>query len=281
LLDEAKKWLTEQGFPLEMRTAKTFRNAGFEVKQAPLYADDEAGKWREIDLIALSPDYVGLTQIAFTIECKSSKKPWILFSSGETLGMNVFWTYCLMNQNARKIMASVGWNDVSDDGLEPGAVFKRFRWLKKNADVAFTFRQAFSDKDTAYTALVSSIKAASHLMRAEHDGGVTHFRFVFPMVVVDSPLLLCKLGETGEPELTQVNSGEILFTNPDRNEDVTCIRIVTIDALPEVLTEAISEIKQLRKEFGPAEAVRWQELFGSPYPDKLAGLGTEQHDKKS
>jgi hypothetical protein len=119
LLDEAKKWLTQQGFPLEMRTAKAFRNAGFDVQQAQLYADDETKKWREIDLIALSPDYVGLTQIAFTIECKSSKNPWILFSSGEQLGMNVFWTYCLMNQPTREIMINVAWGDGSESDFEP------------------------------------------------------------------------------------------------------------------------------------------------------------------
>jgi hypothetical protein len=158
-------------------------------------------------------------------------------------------------------------------------VFEKFGWLKKSVDVAFSFRQAFSDKDTAYAALASSIKAASHLMRTEHNSKLPHFRFVFPVVVVDSPLLLCKLGETGDPELTQVSSGEILFRNPDRNEDVTCVRIATIDALPDVLTEAIREIKQLRKEFRVAEGALWKEMFGRPFPDKLADLATEQYDK--
>jgi hypothetical protein len=281
LLNEARKWLSEQGYPLEMQTAKAFRNAGFEVRQAQLYSDEETGKWREIDLIALSPDYVGLTNITFTIECKSSKKPWILFSSGEKLGMNVYFSYSLMNKSARDVMAGIGWDDSPEMHLGHPAAFDKFRWLKKSPNTAFSFRQAFSDSDNAYAALVSTIKAASHLLRSEDDSRIPHFRFIFPMIVVDSPLLLCKLAETGEPELTQVSSGEVLFTNPNKNKDVTCIRITTIEALPSFLTEAIVEVKQIRKEFGSAEAAIWEEMFGSPYPNKLLDLTIEEFGKKS
>ncbi|WP_353073840.1 hypothetical protein [Tunturiibacter gelidiferens] len=278
MLDEVKKWLTEQGYPLEMRAAKIFRKAGFEVQQAQLYTDDEAGKRREIDLIAMSPDHVGLTQIAFTIECKSSKKPWILFSSGNNLGQNVYWTYCLMNQATRSVMASIGWDDLSESDLAPESPFEKFRWLRKSVDTAFSIRQAFNDKDVAYAAVVSSIKAASHLLRAERSSKLPNFRFIFPVVVIDSPLLLCKLGEMGDPELTQVSSGEILFTNPDRNEDMTCVRITTIDELPNLLNEAKIEIKQIRKEFRSSEVALWEERYETPYPHKLADLAIKQYD---
>src|SRR5437899_5982923 len=254
-----------------MRTAKVFSKAGFEVQQAQLYTDDEAGKRREIDLIAMSGDHIGLTQIAFTIECKSSKKPWILFSSGDNPGQNVYWTYCLMNQATRNVMASIGWDDLSENDLEPSA-FEKFRWLRKSVDTAFSIRQAFNDKDVAYAAVISSIKAASHLLRAERSSNLPHFRFIFPVVVIHSPLLLCKFGELGDPELTHIGSGEILFTNPDRNEDVTCVRITTIDELPNLLSEAKNEIKQIRKEFRSSEVALWEERFETPYHHKLADL---------
>jgi hypothetical protein len=281
LLNRAKEWLSEQGYPLEMRTAQTFRKAGFEVYQSQLYSDGETGKLREIDLIALTPDHVGVTRITFAIECKSSKKPWILFSSGETLGMDVFSSYSLMNEKARDVFAGIGWDYSPEMLVGQPAAFEKFRWLKKSPNTAFSFRQAFSDTDSSYTALVSTIKAASHLLASGQTSRFPHFRFVFPMIVVDSPLLLCKLEATGEPELTQVDSGEILFTNPNKIEDVTCIRITTVDALPSFLTEAVREVKQIRKEFRPTEVLLWEEEFGRTYPHELADLSMRKYDTKT
>jgi hypothetical protein len=81
LLEKARKWVLEQGYPLEMHAAKVFREVGFEVQQAQLYSDSKSGKWREIDLVVISPDLMGVTRITFAVECKSSSKPWILFTS--------------------------------------------------------------------------------------------------------------------------------------------------------------------------------------------------------
>jgi hypothetical protein len=46
------EWLTEQGYPLELRVAQAFTGAGAEVKQAEYFKDSETGKFREIDVVA-------------------------------------------------------------------------------------------------------------------------------------------------------------------------------------------------------------------------------------
>ena len=75
LTDEVREWLERSGFPLEMQSAAAFRQAGFEVRQSSHYIDPENGKDRELDVLATDPDYIGVVQIHFVIECKSGKKP--------------------------------------------------------------------------------------------------------------------------------------------------------------------------------------------------------------
>ena len=85
ITEEVHTWLEGEGFPLEMRVAAAFRKAGFEVRQSDVYMDHESGKTREIDVIATDSDYLGVVVTHFVIECKSSKKPWILLSSDDAL----------------------------------------------------------------------------------------------------------------------------------------------------------------------------------------------------
>ena len=49
-----------------MKTAAAFRAAGFEVRQSSYYIDQETGKGREIDVLAMDPDpyMLGATRIS-------------------------------------------------------------------------------------------------------------------------------------------------------------------------------------------------------------------------
>jgi hypothetical protein len=49
--NDVRKWLSEQGFPLEMKVAEAFRSH-FSVRQAQYYTDPESGKLREVDVVA-------------------------------------------------------------------------------------------------------------------------------------------------------------------------------------------------------------------------------------
>src|SRR5688500_18200731 len=76
--DKVMEWLSTTGFPLEMSAASAFLEAGFEVTQSHMYEDAQSDKAREIDVFARDPDYLGIVDIAFIIECKSSSKPWVV-----------------------------------------------------------------------------------------------------------------------------------------------------------------------------------------------------------
>jgi hypothetical protein len=268
MIDNVRKWVTEQGYPLEMRTAKAFRAGQFEVHQSEIYFDEEAGKTREIDLIAIAPDIVGLTRIIFAVECKSSKKPWVIFSSNQaTAGMNIFYSYAVMSKMVREALIEIAHNDP-DNSEEPFsfALFQRLKWLRKDRHFGYSFRQAFSETDNAYAALVSAMRAACHLINKADERKIPHFQIMFPVIVIDSPLLHCYLDENNELQLKQIDSGEVIFTAPDREHIPTCIRVVTADWLPQFVAEAAKEVEQIRSELLPKERVVWRDLFGTDYP---------------
>ena len=60
MLENVRKWVLDQGYPLEMRTALAFRKGGFEVHQSEIHYDETAGKTREIDVVAIDCNYRGL-----------------------------------------------------------------------------------------------------------------------------------------------------------------------------------------------------------------------------
>jgi hypothetical protein len=268
MIDKVREWVTGQGYPLEMRTAKAFRAGQFEVHQSEIYFDEEAGKTREIDLIAVAPDIVGLTRINFAVECKSSKKPWVIFSSNQaTAGMNIFYSYAVMSQTACEALMDIARSDPNNlKNPFDFALFQRLKWLRKDKYIGYTFRQAFSETDNAYTALVSAMRAACHPINKADERKVPHFQIVFPVIVIDSPLVHCYLDENNEMQLEQVDSGEVIFTAPDQERITTCIRIVTADWLPQFVTEAAKEVEQIRLELLPKERAIWHDLFGIDYP---------------
>jgi hypothetical protein len=271
LMKRAREWVETQGYPLEMLVARAFTGGGFEIRQTEIYRDGATEKAREIDLIAQYPDYRGVCRIVVTVECKSSSKPWILFSTESGLaGTSVYWSYSLMSETAREALVEAApfaggpTNSIFDQ-------FERLKWLRKKS-VAYAVRQAFSDADTAYTALTSTMKAASYLVRSVRETGFPQIRFAFPVVVIDSPLFLCRLNSSFKPELQQVFSGEVLFTSPDRQEDTTCIRIITLQRLAQFVREAQGEVERLTEEVRPASERIWQDSFGSQMPPPFEGL---------
>src|SRR5512138_1362334 len=79
-------WLKEQGFPLEMKVANVFSSLGFGIRQGWYFTDPEEGKPREIDILAFCSINTGYPlMLQFIIECKWSRKPFVVFSySGRT-----------------------------------------------------------------------------------------------------------------------------------------------------------------------------------------------------
>ncbi len=244
MIPGVRDWVESQGYSLEMRAASAFRSAGFEsVRQSSYYSDPETSKPREMDVEVICRSTSGFVDIRFFVECKSGNKPWVLFSSPDTLvNYNRLFAFCAMSKQARKFFAQFE---------HFPELFKRFAWLKKDGVIGgYSLRQAFSkDVDPAYTAAMNVVKICNNLVTGS-ETSIANFKFAFPVIVVDQPLIRCMLEPSGEIKLTEVEEGEFLFT---AHELGTCIRIVTITHLVKFAEEAKRVEEQLREELRSEE----------------------------
>jgi hypothetical protein len=258
MIEQIKTWLKEQGFPLEMQTATAFRRAGFEVTQANLFKDLDTGKSREIDVFAEHRDYVGVTQIAFVVECKSSKKPWLLLCDPEVLtGHNRVQSFAFVNQNALKAMLDA---PVFDSLME------ECTWFRKDELTGYSLRTAFSDNDIAYEAASSVAKASLAFVNS---GKNYQQRVAFPVIVISSPLVRCQLDEEGNIQAEEITQGEVFFKY-DLTNPWSCVRVVTLAALQEFACHAAVVAASLRAQLFGSEEKLWEAHFSSPYPQSLS-----------
>lgn len=249
-----------------MQTASAFRKAGFEVTQSSLYTDPDTKKPREIDVFATDKDYIGVTKIAFMVECKSSKKPWLLLTDPEVLiGHNRVRSFAFVNQNAIKAMIE----DVVFHSL-----MEQCPWFRKDDKLAgYSLRSAFSDKDIAYDAASSVAKASLDLVNSAKK---YQQRIAFPVIVIASPLVRCWLDEQGEIQAEEITQGEVLFKY-DLTNPWSCIRVVTLAALPEFARQAAQVAAFLRAQSLDSEEKLWEAEFSSSYPHAVRMLSENQH----
>ena len=243
MIPKVRGWLEEQGFTLEMRTASAFRAAGFEVRQSSHYIDPETGKGREIDVVARDPDFIGVIDITFIVECKTTKKPWVLLCSPDTVaGYNRIFAYGVLS---KKTIEAID-HRVSE-------LVNKLPWLKKNGLIGYGVRQALSDSDVAYAAGITVAKACDSWVHRSDEQYVPPYIAAFPIIVVDGSLLQCSLSEDGSIDISEVDEGEWLFVARLPQYFGTCIRLVTLKRLTAFALEAKTAADQLRAELKAEE----------------------------
>jgi len=236
MLTKVQEWLDARGFALEMHTASAFRAAGFEVRQSSTYTDSATGKDREIDVLAIDPDSVGVVEIQFVLECKHTKKPWVLLCSPDTLtNYNRTFAFAPMTTQFRNVLVEY----FRDAMLWP--------WMRKEGLVGYSLREAFSDDGDLPFAAASSVASASDSFVQERTQSpkryAAPYRMAFPIIVVDGPLVRGYLSEKGDVDLEEVGEGEFLFFFRDHG---SCIRILTASRVAEFAQEAKRVANEIR-----------------------------------
>jgi hypothetical protein len=251
MVPKIQEWLDKRGFTLEMRTASAFRAAGFKVRQSSLYVDPETGKSREIDVVAIDPDVMGVIDIRFVIECKSTEKPWVLLSSPDTLdGYNRMFAFAVLSEKARGALI----DRFELHHADIGGFFDRLPWLRKEGLIGYSMRQALSDADVAFAAATSVAKACDNFVKKAGGSYGPQLFFGFPVIVIDGPLIRCSLTEDKGVQLEEVSQGEFLFFLSGLMHDFgVCIRVVTISHLESFTLEAKRVADQIREEIKSAE----------------------------
>jgi hypothetical protein len=231
-----KGWLFEQGYPLEMRVASQFRNAGFEVRQADFYSDPETGTQREIDVFAHTGDSVGGMDVTFHIECKrSTDKPWLLFSSPHPPAFNRLLGYAVTSESTRHVVVE---KDIR--------AFMELPWAKKDKMLGYGLTQAFTTgEDIAFRASTGALKSAIAERQRSERQSWQPFLFAFPVIVIDGMLFECTLDGNDELLVTQRDHGELFLQLSLAGESATCVHIVTSEHLEHFAIEAFNVAKTL------------------------------------
>ena len=253
--EKVLEWLQKTGFPLEMYAASVFRSAGFDVRQSFTYSDPESAKGREIDVLVQDPDWFGVIEISFVVECKASPNPWVVLTSEDALSnYNCLFAFAITSAAARQALIAKGF--ATFGALDP--------YIKRPSHGGYGFRQAFGkDNDPAYAAAIGALKACAGLARDRTSSNIPRLAFVFPIIVVDAPLFECALAEDGELRLTEVEQSEFLFSAYVPEHVGTCIKVVTKGQLPEFARWAKQLANRIREELKHEE----ERVFPVDLPD--------------
>lgn len=219
------QWLNKQGYPLEMRVASTIRNqTNLDLRHSWHYKDPETGRSREIDIVCTATDQLGMAEINFVIECKGTKKPWILFTSEEaTSSYSILHSFGLFSELAfseiaTKLFGKYGEKETRD-----------IPWLLKDGQVGYSITQGFDgNQDIAYSGTLSAIKAAVWLKENSFWSNPDNIKFSvsFPIVVTSSPLFQCYLDKKAELVLKPIKHGFLFFNQHIEGLSPTCVTIV-------------------------------------------------------
>jgi hypothetical protein len=230
-------WLETSGFALEMRAAAAFRRAGFQVRQACHYYDRAEGTDRELDVFATYGQLYSEGAIYFTVECKSSSKPWVILVSEDTLaGIETSHVWGVPTHETTAACQAVE------------SRLSQLPWSPTSSECGYALRKAHvNQRDDGFAASVVACKAAQYFVLGLQADQRTLPRFSIgvPIIVVDSPLFEARLGSTHEIELISVATSIFLFESHDVWDSWSCIRVVHIDALPEWTVSMARETHQM------------------------------------
>jgi hypothetical protein len=253
------EWLNKQGFPLEMLVySKVRKLTGWH------YIDPETNASREIDIICTADEPRGLLEVNFVIECKGTKKPWLLFTSeSAATGFHRLDSFGILSAKAYSGILEKTFLLLQDEDFE---IAKSIPWLWKEGRVGYSIFQAFDGKgDTPYTANLSAIKASLWLKENSvwQSSEKRKFSIAFPIIVTSSPLFECYLDESGEVQLKPIDSGFCFFQQYIDGFTGTCVQIVSERFLDDFLKECNLLVEKLFQILSSDVNEEWENLLNS------------------
>jgi hypothetical protein len=268
----AQEFVEGSGFPLEVRTADAFRQAGFTTFSSMVYDDPITGDVGEIDLIAYDVAAFGGEanfQLTYVVECKSSARiPWLLFrnpSGGATAPPVVRRNSLLTSHGTEALLRghAPSWHE-------------RLRLTSELQGVAYRVRDAKENLDVPYKAVSGAIRAAraqiasteQEYVLAKDNRLSISFEIVRPVVVVGAPLFFCDFGPTGQFTLTETERGTVLATSHTRaHPRSVLVDVVAHVGLPAFLaeqravaTELLSAMETPLKQAAAAAALEYERI---------------------
>jgi hypothetical protein len=243
--ESIKKWLRDEGYPLELKVAAELGQHKMITTLANFYRDPATGQSRQIDVIASRRDFLGFFTAELVIECKrANKHPWLLLSANNTGdGFSPLYEYALTTDQARRALLQFG--NGKDTWLE-------LPWMKWTKSRGVGLVPAHTKgMDDAFKAVTGAM-AAALARRKEISAGVYEAVFVFPVIVIDGLLFECKLDAAYEIELTEIEEARSYFPMHFGDEIGHCVHITTARNLKKFAQDTERALGELEKYLRPA-----------------------------
>ncbi|HEU0074167.1 MAG TPA: hypothetical protein VFS30_09155 [Dehalococcoidia bacterium] len=257
LKKKVSEWLDYHGGPVELQTARSFQEAGFNISQGIHFVDNLTQKLRECDLLAFMQQVVAprgcptfAVATTFLVECKRSKKhPWVAFvvKDQDHFGNQAYSAYhWIMDKLARERIVDLiatQWDKVPT--------------IYNDRPTAYSISQVnLGDKNEAkhddgsnraFSAVAQLLDATeARLQRIEEAREPQRCHLLFPVLVFDGQLFEYSLGEAG-PTLEETNETTLVLRNRPLGSGMARIKVVTLKGLSDFVSQARSMAEWLCK----------------------------------
>jgi hypothetical protein len=242
LHNKVQAWLRTEGYPLEFKTAASFRRAGFSVRQGDYTENESTDTRREIDVLAFMDADRGdhLVRVQTVVECKwSADKPWVLFCGGTGMTSAASVTQSIGSELAHLLL----WKEAGSDDLA------RLDLFADRPGTAFGGRQAFSKSSDVVFDAVRAIVGNCRDLAEEYDAGRPPLKsglpenvlVNFPVIVVDGRIFEARNGEE-TLGLREVSMSRMHWRGAQRHPfPIATLDIVRADAIDEFAAKRAKE----------------------------------------
>jgi len=232
-------WIKKGGFPFEMKVAKSFIKAGFDVGQSVYYMDVESEKFRETDIIATKSKLINnvWVNIAFVIECKSTtEKPWVVLIND---GLKYYHDELpiFITKNGLKFLNATKKNEE----------FKSDFLFRNTRKIGYSLITAFNKegKEPSYEAIQSLTKACEYFVMESSNKRDYQLNIYLPIIIVEGLLFNATLSENEEIQIEQVDNSEFQITRSFHSFGDANLRIFDYSNLDQTADELLRQCNEL------------------------------------
>ncbi|QHI36043.1 hypothetical protein IMCC3317_13960 [Kordia antarctica] len=242
-LKSIKSWINKNGYPLEMKVAKTLKEHGFDIAQSILYKDSETGKYRETDIIAHVTKGINNVwfNLTFIFECKKTiGKPWVVFTNHSDNKSQNIQPPLFASKNAQILVQTIlKNNDYRSPILFPD--------LKKYGYNIVTSHS--ENKNLAYSATQSVTKATEYLVKKSNESNKKFCNIYVPIVVIEGDLIEASLNYDNDIELLEVDYSTVVSTKSFEEQNSSLLTVVTSDYFGKFAMELMGDCEQFFKNY--------------------------------
>lgn len=281
--DRLVRWLSEEGYPFELRVGRICSQSGWSVSHASLYTDPQTGKERQIDVVAsLASSEVWIPEeeegyrliVSYVIETKSRRdKPWAVFTSpftDDSIESRPLYTLTPPGPGLDLLRVAQTSSDVPFRFLKPGKVAHGVvqSYSTDRANPAYSAVQSAANATVAlartftppksYPESIQAAEAETDRLLPEEMDELMEAAYApraievfFPLVVIGDEFFEAAVDETDTLKVRSIPIAQVVIASPVAGGGPLLATVVQVNALRQHLLDAGNDVERLFKAAEP------------------------------